>query len=326
MAAAMRARARRRAAARRSPASRSTAARIKPGEAFFAIKGDKRDGHDFVEAALKAGAGARGRRRATSARCSPTDAPLLVVDDVLEALDAISAARRARARTAQDHRRHRLGRQDRHQGGAAPRAVGATARRMPRPRPTTITGACRCRWRAARRRAHYAVFEIGMNHAGEIAPLVEAGAAACGDHHHGRAGASGILRLGSRRSPTPRRKSSQASSRAARRVINRDNPQFARLQQPRAKARASRASSRSASMPKADARLLDVALQPDCSAVQADILGARRHLQARRARPPSSSMNSLAVLAAASLAGADLALAALALSQICSRRSGAARA
>ena len=30
---------------------------IAPGEAFFAIKGDERDGHDFVEAALKAGAG-----------------------------------------------------------------------------------------------------------------------------------------------------------------------------------------------------------------------------------------------------------------------------
>jgi UDP-N-acetylmuramoyl-tripeptide--D-alanyl-D-alanine ligase len=30
---------------------------LKPGEAFFAINGDARDGHDFVPAALKAGAG-----------------------------------------------------------------------------------------------------------------------------------------------------------------------------------------------------------------------------------------------------------------------------
>ena len=30
---------------------------IQPGEAFFAIQGENRDGHDFVEAALKAGAG-----------------------------------------------------------------------------------------------------------------------------------------------------------------------------------------------------------------------------------------------------------------------------
>ena len=38
-------------------ASRSTRRTIAPGEAFFAIKGDNRDGHDFVPAALAAGAG-----------------------------------------------------------------------------------------------------------------------------------------------------------------------------------------------------------------------------------------------------------------------------
>src|SRR4029077_2168923 len=31
--------------------------RVAPGEAFFAIKGDNRDGHDFVEGALAAGGG-----------------------------------------------------------------------------------------------------------------------------------------------------------------------------------------------------------------------------------------------------------------------------
>ena len=40
----------------RAAACRSTPARIEPGEAFFAIQGENRDGHDFVEAALKAGA------------------------------------------------------------------------------------------------------------------------------------------------------------------------------------------------------------------------------------------------------------------------------
>ena len=48
---------------------------INKGDAFFAIKGDNRDGHDFVEAALKAGAGvavvARDRRAqfAAARRC-----------------------------------------------------------------------------------------------------------------------------------------------------------------------------------------------------------------------------------------------------------------
>src|SRR6266478_8545600 len=55
------------------------------GEAFFAIKGDNRDGHDFVQAALKAGAGlavVAADRRASM----PKDAPVLVVPDVLDAL------------------------------------------------------------------------------------------------------------------------------------------------------------------------------------------------------------------------------------------------
>ena len=37
-----------------SPAFPSTAARLQPGEAFFAIKGDPLDGHDFATAAIEA--------------------------------------------------------------------------------------------------------------------------------------------------------------------------------------------------------------------------------------------------------------------------------
>src|SRR5262249_53865016 len=50
------------------------------GEAFFAIKGDARDGHEFVDAALKAGAGlavVSASRRDTF----PKNAPLLIVPD-----------------------------------------------------------------------------------------------------------------------------------------------------------------------------------------------------------------------------------------------------
>src|SRR5436190_11611450 len=69
---------------------------IAPGEAFFAITGDSRDGHDFVAAALAAGAGlavvADAKRRAF-----PQDAPLLVVADVLEGLRELARAARARS-------------------------------------------------------------------------------------------------------------------------------------------------------------------------------------------------------------------------------------
>ena len=55
------------------------------GDAFFAIKGDARDGHDFVPQALGAGAGlavvSRDKRSSF-----PADAPLLIVEDVLEGL------------------------------------------------------------------------------------------------------------------------------------------------------------------------------------------------------------------------------------------------
>ena len=99
-------------------------------------------------------------------------------------------------------------------------------------------------------------------------------------------------------------------------VLNRDNPQFARLAAQRRGARHRAASSPSATHEKADARLLDLSLQrgpaPPCTR---DILG---HDVTYKLGAPGRhmAMNSLAVLAAASLAGADLALAALALSQV----------
>ncbi|MCK7473555.1 MAG: Mur ligase domain-containing protein, partial [Rhodopseudomonas palustris] len=64
-------------------------------EAYFAIKGDVHDGHAFVDAALAAGAAlavvARDQRDQFAA-----DAPLLIVDDVLDGLRDLATARRGR--------------------------------------------------------------------------------------------------------------------------------------------------------------------------------------------------------------------------------------
>src|SRR5580698_1281418 len=68
---------------------------VAPGEAYFAIKGDVHDGHAFVDAALKAGAGLAVVERAQRDKFA-ADAPLLVVDDVLAGL--VDLARAARAR------------------------------------------------------------------------------------------------------------------------------------------------------------------------------------------------------------------------------------
>src|ERR1700687_4562463 len=84
------------AAARISPDTRT----IAPGEAYFAIKGDVHDGHDFVAAALAAGAGlavvAKDRVGGRSDAFGG-DAPLVGGDDVLAALRDLAAAARARS-------------------------------------------------------------------------------------------------------------------------------------------------------------------------------------------------------------------------------------
>ena len=68
---------------------------LAPGEAFFAIQGDNRDGHDFVEAALAARAGLAVVAADRRARF-PEHAPLLVVADVLDGLRDLARAARAR--------------------------------------------------------------------------------------------------------------------------------------------------------------------------------------------------------------------------------------
>jgi UDP-N-acetylmuramoyl-tripeptide--D-alanyl-D-alanine ligase len=136
---------------------------------FVAIKGDKLDGHDFVRVALEAGASAAIVSdvwfRANGGE------KLIVVADPLEALRVLGQAARLRSKalivavtgsagktTAKEAIRTVL-------GAAGPThwsiksfnnhwGVPLTLARLPR-------------------EAQYAVFEIGMNHPGEITPLVQ---------------------------------------------------------------------------------------------------------------------------------------------------------
>jgi UDP-N-acetylmuramoyl-tripeptide--D-alanyl-D-alanine ligase len=68
---------------------------LKPGELFFAVKGESLDGHDYVDAALQAGAIAAVVDRKRAARFADAS-KLLVVDDTLLALQALGAAVRRR--------------------------------------------------------------------------------------------------------------------------------------------------------------------------------------------------------------------------------------
>lgn len=302
-------------AVRQGPLPRSVAGlsidsrTIAPAEAFFALA-DRRDGHDFVAAALAAGAAlavVAADRRAQF----PPEAPLLVVPDVLAGLRALAAA--ARART---HARI----------VAVTGSVGKTSTKealrlaLSSDGPTHASVAsynnhwgvplslARCPQSAS-----YAVLEIGMNHEGEIEPLSRlarphvAAITAIAPVHleffgslDKIADAKAEIFLG------------LEPGGAA--VINRDSARFNRLKRRAIAAGAARIVSFGAHA-KADARLVKCALQPHCSTVVAQIFGTE--LTYKVGAPGRHLVdNSLAVLATAALCGADLALAALALCRL----------
>jgi UDP-N-acetylmuramoyl-tripeptide--D-alanyl-D-alanine ligase len=73
---------------------------VQPGEVFFAVKGDRLDGHDFVEPALARGAVAAVIHKDQISRY-PNPNNLLAVDDTLLALQTLATAvRKLWARTA----------------------------------------------------------------------------------------------------------------------------------------------------------------------------------------------------------------------------------
>ena len=64
---------------------------IRPGELFFAVKGEKMDGHDFVQHAIENGAVAAVVSREKQAQLSST-LPLVAVEDTLVALQTLATA------------------------------------------------------------------------------------------------------------------------------------------------------------------------------------------------------------------------------------------
>lgn len=282
---------------------------IAKGEAFFALT-DVRDGHDFVEAALKAGAGVAVVARSKRDRY-PADAPLLLVDDVLDALRDL--ARAARVRTSAKII-------------AVTGSVGKTGTKEALRLALSADGETHAsvasynnHWGVPLSLARcpadvkYAVFEIGMNHAGEITPLtklvrphvaivttVEAVHLQYFGSIEKIADAKAEIFLG------------LEPDGAA--VINRDNSQYERLAAA-AKAAGVKNIVRFGEEASCEARLVRFALHAGMSSVHADILGHEVHY---KLGAPGRHLvnNSLAVLAAASLAGADLALAALALGKL----------
>lgn len=64
---------------------------IEPGQLFFAVKGERLDGHDYVQSALERGAAAAVVQKDQAGRY-PRSAPLLAVSDTLTALQTLATA------------------------------------------------------------------------------------------------------------------------------------------------------------------------------------------------------------------------------------------
>jgi UDP-N-acetylmuramoyl-tripeptide--D-alanyl-D-alanine ligase len=280
------------------------------GDAFFAIQGENRDGHEFVEGALKAGAGLAVVARTQRGRFA-ADASLLAVDDVLEALRDLARAARARSHAKVI---------------AVTGSVGKTSTKEALRLALSADGETHASAASYNNHwgvplslarlpvsAKYAVFEIGMNHAGEITPLTQlvrphvaivTSIAPVHLEYFGSlekiADAKAEIFIG------------VEPGGAA--VINRDIRQYAQLVKAAEAAGVKRIVSFGASA-KADARLLRHSLHAEVSTVQARILG--QDVTYKIGAPGEHLvLNSLAVLAAAALVGADLALAALALNRL----------
>lgn len=142
---------------------------LQPGDLFFAIQGDHSNGHDYVTAAFEKGAAAAVVDEAHAAALF-TSGPLYIVHDTLAALQSLALAARARTDaaivavtgsvgktstkdalalvlSAQGPTHASVASYNNHWG------VPLTLARMPKD-------------------SRFGVFEIGMNHAGEITPLV----------------------------------------------------------------------------------------------------------------------------------------------------------
>jgi UDP-N-acetylmuramoyl-tripeptide--D-alanyl-D-alanine ligase len=144
---------------------------IGPGEAFFAIKGDRVDGHDYASMAMANGAALLVVSEARLPAMGRLTIPMIVVEDVLDALAKLGVAARQRTAakiiavtgsvgktTTKEMLRHVLSPSGKVHASVASFnnhwGVPLTLARMPQD-------------------TDFGIFEIGMNHPGEIRPLVK---------------------------------------------------------------------------------------------------------------------------------------------------------
>ncbi|BDI60471.1 UDP-N-acetylmuramoyl-tripeptide--D-alanyl-D-alanine ligase [Qipengyuania nanhaisediminis] len=137
---------------------------VRPGDLFVALKGEAMDGHKFLPQAF-----AKGAIAAITDR--PVDFPHVLVEDTGKALEALAHAARTRSQAVRIAVTGSVGKTgvkeaifnalDRSSRGGAHRSVRSYNNHVGVPLSLARLPA----------RARFGVFEMGMNHAGEIAPL-----------------------------------------------------------------------------------------------------------------------------------------------------------
>ncbi|MGD9914976.1 MAG: UDP-N-acetylmuramoylalanyl-D-glutamyl-2,6-diaminopimelate--D-alanyl-D-alanine ligase [Rhizobiaceae bacterium] len=284
---------------------------LKPGDAFFAIKGDVHDGHDFATAAVHAGATLLVVAEGKLPALGRLSVPMIVVSDVLAALEKTGIAARDRARgkiiavtgsvgktTTKEALRHAL---------SAVGTVHASDKSFNNHWGVPLTLA------KLPEDADFGIFEIGMNHPGEIRPLVK-----MVRPHVAIVTLIAPAHLGHFRDleeiAQAKAEIFEGVVEGGHAVLNRDDPHFDLLEK----------LARAAGVgdvvgfgedERADFRLLDVRLDADGSSVRARIGG--QEMDVRVGAPGRHIVqNALAVLGAAHLAGADLAKVSAALADL----------
>lgn len=280
-----------------------------PGDLFIALRGPNHDAHEFVAAAFERGAAAAMVDREIAARA--TRLPLLRVGDTLAGLTALGAFARARSAAKIVAVTGSVGKTGTKE--ALRLALGACG-------PTFASaGSLNNQWGVPLSLARlppeavFGVFEVGMNHAGEIAALTRlvrpqiAVITTVEPTHLGFfrsveeiADAKAEIFLGLEPGGTV--------------ILNRDNSHYARLAKAAAAVGAAKILSFGAD-PQATIRLADCLVEPDGSTVEAVIAGNSLRF---RLNVPGRHwvMNALAVLGTAFAAGCDLDRAAAALSDL----------
>ena len=278
---------------------------LRPGEAFVAIRGPNRDGHAFVAAALDQGAACA----IVDGTFPPGDEERLVrVGDTLEALNDLGRAARARATNtvviAVTGSAGKTGTKEALKLALQPSgAVHASAKSFNNHWGVPLSLA------NMPKAVRFGVFEIGMNHAGEIAALTR-----LVRPHIAIVTTVAPVHLGFFRSveeiADAKAEIFRGLEPGGTAIINCDSPYYERLKR--------HALDHGAKIvgfgetQDAEARLIEVELRSDGSKIKADILGET--IDYRLGAPGRHLVqNSLAVLAAVKMAGADVTLAARAL-------------